>query len=452
MRLYSFAVIALSLVLGAMMPGGAAVLYNFQAGRDGDSPTSGLILDPNGTLFGTTLIGGFNRRNGAGCGTVFSLTPKASAYDERVLHPFKCSVNDGDNPSGVLIEDAAGSLYGTTQGGGFNQCGTPASSLECGTVFTLARAGAKYKERLIYRFQGNGDGADPVAGIMQDPRGMFYGTTLLGGVAGCPEGNVTQCGTVFSLVPGASACAETVLYRFQGPPSDGAHPSGGLVEDGNGSLFGTTSEGGSGRCKAPTRGTAGCGTVFRLTPNGSGYTETVLYNFQGRPDGSAPNSTLLLGSDGTLYGTTQSGGAKACWHHQGCGMVFALTPNGSGGYTEIALYTFGGGKYGSYPSGLIRDGSGNLYGVTMDGGAKCSGDPIFGCGTVFELVPGSWPYTEVILYKFGGADGLWPYGTLAMGPGPTLFGTTLGGGAISNCGACGVAFSVGLNAASRLTF
>jgi uncharacterized repeat protein (TIGR03803 family) len=157
------------------------------------------------------------------------------------------------------------------------------------------------------------------------------------------------------------------------PPTDGWEPASGLIFDSSGNLYGTTIYGGSGQCRIATGQLPGCGTVFKITPDG---TETVLHSFAGgATDGQFPEAGLLADSSGNLYGTTQSGGAE------GLGTVFKITPDG----TETVLHFFAGGPSdGSLPNGsLIADSQGNLYGTTAEGGAVKYCVP--GCGTVFKL-------------------------------------------------------------------
>jgi len=175
-------------------------------------------------------------------------------------------------------------------------------------------------------------------------------------------------------------------------------------------------------------GANGQGTVFEITPNANGsWTETVLYSFTGATDGGQPYGSLVLDAAGNLYGTTNYGGNASC--SMGCGTVFELTP-GSGAWSESVLYSFTGGSDGREPNArLLADSAGNLYGTTMLGGtisSVCSS----GCGTVFKLTKGSSGWTESVLYAFaGGADGLSPYDGLAFDAKGNLYGTTYGGGA-----------------------
>ena len=257
-------------------------LYSFQGGTDGANPVTKLS-NLNGTLYGTTSSGGY----ACGCGTVFTVT---AAGKEHVLYRFE-SGRDGAYP-GAYLTLAKGLLYGTTGAGGGSGC----SDHGCGTVFSISTAG---KERVLYRFRGGSDGANPVAGLTK-LNGLLYGTTSPGD---------NNAGTVFSITTGGKM---RVLYAFPGG-SDGANPDGHLTNL-NGVLYGTTSSGGLSRC-GYHHSSAWCGTVFSVTTEGK---VIVLYQFQGGNDGSYPVGLFPLG--GTLYGTTGAGG------QYGQGTVFALTP------------------------------------------------------------------------------------------------------------------------------
>ena len=248
-------------------------------------------------------------------------------------------------------------------------------------------------ESVLFSFNWS-DGALPYAGLIVDKQGNMYGTTSSGGSG-------SGAGAVFELTP---AGTETILYSF-GNLNDGQYPMGTLVQDASGNLYGTTEWG----------GTSGQGTVFKVTPSG---TETVLYNFTGGADGGGPQSGLVLGRNGKLYGTTFYGGLIAC--NSGCGTVFEVTPNGR----ERVLYSFTGGADGAGPAGTsVRDGGGNLYGTTFNGGLiACS----FGCGVVFEITKTG---TEKTLYSFqGGLDASKPASNLIVDKLGHLYGTTTLGG------------------------
>ena len=271
-------------------------------------------------------------------------------------------------------------------------------------------------EKVIHAFQGGSDGATPYfGGLIADAAGNAYGTTA-GGGDGCSDGG---CGTVFKLTKGRK---EGVLYAFKGG-SDGAAPYGALMLDASGNLYGTTVSGGG--CTALRYG---CGTVFKLAPDG---TETVLYAFQGGGDGYFPEGNVVMDQSGNLYGTTGGGGTYNAVCTGGCGIIFEVQPN----RTEITLYQFQGGSDGAGPNGaLIADSTGNLFGTTGAGGG-CSVSQ-YGCGTVFEVTPGG---QESILYAFqGGTDGYEPYAGVVTDGAGNLYGTTLAGGA----GCCGTVFEV----------
>ena len=412
-----------------------AVLYSFQGGTsDGDQPYGGLVADNSGNLYGTTAEGGVGGCTLYGstvsCGTVFKLTPgSGGTYTESVLHYFQGGASDGSYPLAGLIIDASGNLYGTTEFGGADSVGT---------VFKLTKGSAgSYTESVLHSFQyAVPDGEQPIAGLIMDGSGNLYGTTLSGGTHGY--------GTVFKLTPGGGGSyTESVLYSFQGGTSDGDVPNGGLITDGSGNLYGTTLQGGSGGCTA-SASIIGCGTVFKLTPGGGGsYTESVLYSFLGgTTDGAYPYSGLVTDSTGNLYGTTFVGGpgtgiCNSQNSSSGCGTVFKLTLGGSGNYTESVLHYFqAGASDGANPThGLIIDSSGNLYGASGGGTG----------GAVFLLTPGSGgSYSEAVLYSFNDAisDGAFPTDLIMDGSGK-LYGTTeLGGTGTCSPSGCGTVFKI----------
>ena len=250
------------------------VLYSFTGGSDGGAPLGGLIRDAQGNLYGTTSTGGAHKK-----GTVFKITPSGA---ETVLYSFKGG-SDGKTPVASLIADAQGNLYGTTVVGGLlasRACGTKG----CGTVFSLSATG---KEKALHRFAGGADGTNPLGRLLLDSNGNLYGTTSA-------NGGQYGWGTVFKVT---QAGVETVLYSFTGSDT-GVVPTGNLVLDSQGNLYGTTYYGGN--CGF----NSGCGTVFELSPSG---VETVLHSFAGHSDGQGPGS-LIQDANGNLYGVTQDGG------------------------------------------------------------------------------------------------------------------------------------------------
>jgi uncharacterized repeat protein (TIGR03803 family) len=262
--------------------------------------------------------------------------------------------------------------------------------------------------------------------LIFDTSGNLYGTTSDGGVFGSWNCGIdgVPCGTAFKLAPlGSGKWKETVLYGFG---SNGFDVEGGLVFDGNGNLFGTTAEGGSGYegCYA-----GGCGTVFELTGSGNKWKEKVLYNFPNGfgDDGCYPEAGMIIDAAGTLYGTAAGG----CVYNPG--VVFQMRPGVKGRWKEKVLYIFcsaqqctdGDGPLG----GLVMDTAGNLLGTTSQGGdPSCNAG--YGCGTVFELMPGAaGKWTEKVLHSFNGTDGTAPAASLVFDANGNLYGTTSGGGA-----------------------
>jgi uncharacterized repeat protein (TIGR03803 family) len=409
------AVLACAGVLHVSAAGAATetVVYSFKGGSDGAVPKAGLI-NVTGTLYGTTEVGGGTGCGGVGCGAVFSIFPDGT--NETLWHVFKGG-RDGANPIAGLIKTKATlsskiRLYGTTANGGGTACYNGSG---CGTVYSITPSGV---EKVIYSFKGGNEGANPAAGLIRF-NGTLYGTTSQGGVGVCNSG----CGTVFSI---SSSGAEKVLYPFcsQVYCSDGTGPRARLINV-NGTLYGTTGNGGSTACYNGN----GCGTVFSITPSG---TEKVVYAFKGGNDGAFP-SAGLIDVNGTLYGTTSQGGTGIC--SNGCGTVFSITPGGP----EKVLYSFKGGNDGANPAaGLIKV-NGTLYGTTSQGGAGICG---LHCGTVFSITPGG---TEKVLYAFCSSaycsDGALPYSGLINVKG-ILYGTTSQGGT-GTCGfGCGTVFSI----------
>jgi uncharacterized repeat protein (TIGR03803 family) len=327
---------------------------------DGSYPYTGLIADSSGNLYGTTSVGGTVNEEYCeyGCGTVFELLNASGTYTYRVLYNFSAAAPSGGYyPSGPLLIDSSGNLYGMTSSGGQSAAFT-------GVVFELAYSSGTYSEKVLYAFPlGGSGGAFPSGGLIMDSSGNLFGTTsCLGGTCN------GYAGTVFELVNSSGTYTPSVLHTFTGGSADGATPYAGLVMDSSGNLYGTTANGGNSNC------TGGCGTVFELVNSSGTYTENVLYNFPGAEseDGANPYAGLLLDSLGNLYGTTVNGGAN------NLGAIFKLSPNSPGSYSESVLYSFTGADGAQPSAGLIMDASGNLYGATTSGGA-------LGYGTVFEL-------------------------------------------------------------------
>ena len=395
------------------------LLHTFTGGADGGNPSSGLTMDPQGNLYGTTFAGGL------GYGTVFKLARAGSGWLFTPIYSFHGS--DGSGPYGRVVFGPEGRLYGTTSTGGggnckfagYQGCGTvfrlqpPASAcksfacpwtetvlyyahqdggiflygdvvfdqagnlyttvfnggeLDAGYVVELAPNGNNWISKILHNFNpsegGGGDGANPNAGVIFDAAGNLYGTTVNAGRGGC--------GIAYELSPNGSTWTETNLHAFIANP-DGCEPHAPLIFDAHGNLYGTAVSVG------PNEG----GTVFELSPNGGSWTFSVQWAFSTQGSGGdSPNGPVTLDANGNIWGTT--GGTGCC----GWGTVFELTPASGGGWSETVLYYFEESGDGANPdTGLIFDAQGNAYGTTLRGGnlSDCSDFP--GCGTVWELTP-----------------------------------------------------------------
>ncbi len=362
-----------AIVRSHAVPGAYKVLHSFGKGNDGRVPAAGLI-DVNGTLLGTTEYGGAHDG-----GTVFSI---GTGGTEKVLHSFGKST-DGAVPSASLI-DVKGTLYGTTENGGAHNGGT---------VFSITIAGA---EKTLYSFTNGFPGSGP-AGSLIDVNGTLYGTTFGGGAH--------NGGTVFSI---STSGTEKVLHSF-GSVADGKYPSGALIDVSN-ALYGTTQEG----------GTNGEGTVFRISTGG---TEKVLHSFGSGTDGQNPVSGVVDVND-RLYGTTPYGGAYGSNYSEGT--VFTMATGGS----EKVLYTFGCCSDGAEPYAGLIDVNGTLYGTTENGGAtsQCETPPtLYGCGTLLRITT-TGNVTALHDFLDNRSDGGSPDAGLIEANG-TLYGTTADGGA-----------------------
>jgi uncharacterized repeat protein (TIGR03803 family) len=348
------------------------------------------------------------------------LAVNASASGPRtvVLYRFTGG-SDGRSPNGKLIADRAGNLYGTTELGG---------TADNGVVFKLSPPtvrGGKWTETVLYSFKGGSDGLGPLAGLVFDQAGNLYGTTVDGG--NCHYG----CGVIFQLAPphkSGGAWTETVLHAFGGADSrDGGGPTGSLVFDQAGNLYGTAEFGGNVIC---TNDPGPCGVVFRLSPPASGkgpWTETVLYNFTGIPDGQFPFGDPVIDEQGNLLGTTTQGGTGACTDGEGltigCGTTFKLSHGNGGAWTETVLYNFQTSDSGA-PFDLLFDSTGALYGP--------------GGYNIIKLVPPADhgdPWTEHVLHKFqGGISGRYPSSGMVSDSNGNLYGTTSANGLLSPYG------------------
>lgn len=379
-----------TLVLALFLCGVAAhaqtftVIHTFSGGGDGGTP-SGLTLDAAGNVYGAATNGGINEPFGA----AFRLKNSGAGW---VLNPLYEFSNEGGAPAfpGVLTLASDGSFYGPS-GGGADGYGTvyrlqpPLSP--CKTVLCY------WNVTVLYNFTAGPDGHGPNDHLIFDSTGNIYGTTETGGAYGY--------GTVFKLTHSSGGWSETTLYSFMAG-DDGNFPVDGVVMDAAGNLYGTTRFGGINNCSD------GCGTVFEVSPSGSGWTEQVIYRFQGNEDAYLPYGGVILDPAGNLYGATYEGGQGES------GVVYELSPSGAG-WNYTALYNLTGNAGGAWGR-IARDSAGNLYGTT-----------IFP-GTLFKLSfsGGHWVYTD--LHDFSNDDGTYAKSSVVIDAHGNIYGTSTAGG------------------------
>jgi uncharacterized repeat protein (TIGR03803 family) len=420
---------------------GFSTLINFDGGAEGGNPAGSLIQGPDGNLYGTTYDGGntFANCTGPTCGTVFKISPNGTLT---TLYSFcsQADCADGGSPAGPLVLGTDGDFYGITESGGTgagcyaaNACGTAFKITPNGTLTTIYNwcsqpncADGHYGEfpeaaTFVHATDGNFygtnesggalgagtafkltpsgslttlhtfcsqtnclDGGNPV-GLIQAVDGNFYGVNYDGGTVGV--------GTVYKITPTG---ALTTLYSFcsQTNCTDGAYPSGPVIQAADGSFYGTTTFGGanvnSTACMAQESG-GYCGTVFEITSAG---TLTTIYNFcslANCADGASPDFSLVQATDGNFYGATVGGGNDSCnnFGSPGCGTIFKVTPRG----TLTTLNSFDAEF--QTPEALFQATSGTFYGVTAEGGTynTCGG---LTCGIVYSLDTGLGAFVETV--------------------------------------------------------
>jgi uncharacterized repeat protein (TIGR03803 family) len=378
------------------------ILYSFKDGNDGADPQGGLIFDAAGNLYGLTTYGGL------GYGTIFELehNPDGS-WTEKTLH----SIDEGQPTNSFqsgLVLDQNGNLYGVGTGG-----------LEAaGIVYELSpSSNGEWQETVLHSFSWSGSGGNtPIGPLVVDLSGNVFGVANMGG-NGCAY---PGCGLVFELSPTSGGkWNETVLHQFDGG-TDGEYPSGGLISDGAGNLYGTTFSGGAGSGSS----CYGCGTVFEFTSGSKGqWKKTVLYNFQGNADGENPAYKLTFDRSGDLYGVTYGGGGLGFCDLGGCGTVFELTPNSAGQWSENVLGRFNNDTNGYNPnSSVFVSADGQVFGETGDGVGLGQN------GTVFVLTPNGGQWKLTLVSGFVDSDGDWPLAELVADSTGHLYGTTAGGG------------------------
>ncbi len=350
-------------------------------------PSSGLISDPSGNLFGVLQ------------GAVYELSPSASGG--YTFHVISTLIDVGTYAAGNLVRDDAGNLFGSTRGGGLNGCGY---------IFELSPpASGLWTLTTLHDFDCT-DGQTAGMTMARDVNGNLFGATQVGGTL--------DQGVVYELSPGPGGTwTYQVLHNFA-YFAEGGSPEAGVVLDSNGNLYGPNNNG-----------------IYKLTPGAGGtWTESAAYTFNSATDGDNPHGDLIFDSSGNLYGTNTTGGLY------GNGTVFELSPASGGGWTVTVLYNFFGSDGALPAGGVIRDGAGNLYGTTQFGGAPNN------AGTVFKLALVGGVWQKIILYRFGGvanSDGSIPNSSLYLNS-KKLFGTTpVGGNAGCNSGAgCGTVFVI----------
>src|SRR3984885_2522285 len=370
---------AFTLLHGYVVAQTELVLHNFKS-KEGGSPLLGLVFDSAGNLYGVT-----GDEGASSSGSVFKLSTSGGGWTETTLHSFN-GASDGGTPLATLVMDTAGNLYGTTKLGG---------SHNVGVVYELTKSkSGTWSEKVLYNFGTTKDGEYPTGNLVFDRSGNIYGTTEGGGAYG--KGTENSGGTAFKLTPpkGTGSWTEAVIHSF-GHGTDGASPRANLIFDTRGNLYGTTMFGGS----------SNDGTVFELMPqSGSGWKETILYAFQGGTDGNWPAAGVVFDKAGNLYGTTVAGGDLGGGAGRG-GTVFELSLQ-AGVWVETELAGFEVGfDSPRYPfSNLSFDSAGNLYGTTLKGYYGGEGQ-----GTIFELMPqsdGTWLFSFVSGFTNGSSPGI----------------------------------------------
>ncbi len=408
LRRTNFAPMLLCLLTIAAPPTAQAqtfrVIHNFSGLQDGAIPYAGLTMDKAGNFYGTTYAGGSKK-----LGAVYRLKRAGSGWIADGLYSFLGGANDGAQPLARVTFGPDGSLYGTASQGGRGQY----CAIGCGIVFKLRppvtfcrSVSCPWTETVLYQFEGIPDGGFPSGELVFDEAGNLYGTTVLGG---------RGAGTLYELTPSGDSWTENTIYAFSGPA--GLEPYGGIISDSAGNLYGTNQEGGA----------HNAGNVFQFKRSGSGFIGSFLYNFQGASDGRDPSAGLIFDQLGNLYGASTDGGTG------GGGVIFELSPSG-GGWTYALLYSLTGTRDYRCPNpnnqyagpgpwaSLAMDGAGNLYGTTLCDGANQ-------VGNIFKLTPSGsgWAYTS--LHDFtGGNDGGYPISNVTVDTNGNLYGTASAGG------------------------
>jgi uncharacterized repeat protein (TIGR03803 family) len=391
--------LTMSLTLGTAIlarAGTASVIHSFTGSPDGKIPSTAMISDSSGNLYGGTTNGGTGLCM-AGCGAIFKLSPvSGGGWTESIIYSFQGgATGDGQFPIGALTSDASGNIYGVTSQGG---------ATGNGTVFRLSPGTGGWTETVLYAFKGGTtDGGNPVGKVVFDSAGNLFGVT---GGAGAHN-----TGTVYMLVPTSSGMwTETLLYSFPASGSAlGTNPSG-VIFDGAGTLWGVTTFGG-------TSAVNGAGVVFQLIKNTSGvWTQRVIKKFStAAADVQTPTGGLAFDAAGDLF-MTMSRGA------QGGASVFELTPTTGGNYQGHVLHAFQGPQVVQPYESITFDSTGALYSAASVGGGSCD------CGMVYKLTPVTGGWSSTVLLTMNGTSGNEPIGGVALdSSGNAIVATQFGG-------------------------
>jgi uncharacterized repeat protein (TIGR03803 family) len=381
--------------LAAFASAQTTILYSFKgpSNNDGEQPEAPLVLGPSGYFYGTTFGGGSNGDATGSSGTIFRINSTGSSYS--VLHSFVGGTMDGGSPLGPLAGDGNGNLYGTTLDAGFYNAGT------------LFLYNPSTGVSIVHNFgESSIDGLEPEGNLLLAAAdGNLYGTTS--------DGNSGE-GTVYRLTKSSNYTQVQIVYTFGLTTGDGAQPHAGLTQGSDQNLYGTTSHGGTFN--------QNCGTVFKVNVTGAAPgaipATTIIHSFNFMPnDGYDPEAGLTLGSDGNLYGTTESGGTINSTTNDGT--VFQITNTGS----EKVIHSFSGIPDGQAPrAGLILVGN-TLYGTTAAGGSVNH-------GTIFSItLQGAVTILHNFLDGTVANDGSSPLAGLVVGTDGNLYGTASGSGA-----------------------
>jgi len=360
-------------------------LYDFTGFADGWDPNAPMIVGPDGSLYGTTLSGGYLNCDGGygyGCGTVYRLSPSGGQWTESTLYQFR-GEKDGSQNYSTLTLDGAGNLYGVTDGG------TPWNAI---FRLTPGAPGKHWHFKLLYKFKGQRDGGWPLTPLFLDSSGAIYGASELGGLNGKGCSQQFGCGAIFQLVPPAhpdGPWPPKVLYEFQGA-NDGGNPST-MIMDSTGTIYGTTSYGGEFNKNCPL----GCGVIFQLFPVNGTWAYKVLYAFHGAPHES-PWGNLVEDANGNLFGLSGT-------YSSGYGDIFELSPPAGGGTGAWTLsyihHSYQNGQ--GYPATNLTLGpDGSIYGDIY-------GDQDLNWGYIFQMTPpaqqgGTWTYTTLVNFNSTG--------------------------------------------------